>query len=361
MSGLTELIDMSRGKEHFVAQLAAHRNDDDSAPWLKLEAELEASLRKIESLSKYQIFDVPKGCGRQAVHARYRELVKTHHPDVYGGNVTPRVKELSHDVFMIIKDRYLSLLAAELDQPVQPTSTAAKQGEGLAETSSTKERIESLSGYKAQVTRRERRNSAHGLSGESEAMFHGLELDSEAFQSEVSDAQELGAETSAAERKQKVEALATRSQEVLRGNTTPARQAFNTGFLLYKEDKFPEALALIKRAYELNPDPLNKTYYAHLLFKLDPDQHRFAETLLREVISGAEKPESRQALPDAHLFMGHLLKARNQPDKALANYAIAFKLNPGCVEAEREVRRAEMRSKRLSTNPGVFLKNLFKK
>jgi hypothetical protein len=97
------------------------------------------------------------------------------------------------------------------------------------------------------------------------------------------------------------------------------------------------------------------------LFRQDPAQHRFAETLLREVISEAEKPESRQALPDAHLFMGHLLKARNQADKALVSYAIALKLNPGCVEAERELRRAELRAKRLSSNPGDFLKNLFKK
>ncbi len=360
LSGSMDLIDMSQGKEHFTARLALHNKDEDSAPWIKLEADLEASLRKMESLSKYEVFDVPKGCGRQVIHARYRELVKMHHPDVYGGNLTPRIKELSHSVFMIVKDHYISLLAAELDQPIAPTWQAAKRvTESLEET--TQARIESLSGFKANRVRRERRNSGHGLSVDSEAAFAGLEFNSESFLSEVSDVQELGAEASAAERKQKVEALATRSQEVLRGNTTPARQAFNSGFLLYKEDKLPEALALIKRAYDLEPDPLNKTYYAHLLFRLDPDQHRLAEMLLRQVIDLADRPESRQALPDAHLFMGHLLKARNQPDKALVNYAIALKLNPGCVEAEREVRRAEFRSKRLSTNPGDFMKNLFKK
>jgi hypothetical protein len=254
-----DLIDMSQGKVHFNARLALHQKDYDSAPWIKLEADLEASLRKMETLSKYEVFDVPKGCGHQVVHARYRELVKAHHPDVYGGNLTPRVNELSHAIFMIIKDHYISLLAAELDQPIEPTWEAAKRVSEPSERPTTRTRIASLSGFKAHEERRQRRNSAHGLVEDSEATMPGLTLNSESFLSEVSDVHELGAEASAAERKRKVEALATRSQEVLRVHTTPARQAFNTGFLLYKEDKLSEALALIKRAYELSPDPLNKT------------------------------------------------------------------------------------------------------
>ncbi len=359
---LDDVIDMSMGKEHFNQRLTKHKRSEEATALLTLESELHASLIDMRRSTKYEVFGISKGCGRQIVHARYRSLVKKHHPDVYGSNVSPRVKELSLEIFLTLKEHYLMLLASEPDLQSAPKPAPKSVVSESADSSSTLSRIESLSGFKSKQALRSRRQE-HGLAGESsEANFPHLEMNSESFLSEVSDVEETLslAETSAAERKQKVEALATRSQEMRRGGIAPARQAFNAGYLLFREKKFPEALALVKRAHELNPDPLNSTYYAHLLFRLDPGEFRRSEKLLQDVIDRGAEPECRQALPDAHLFLGHLFKARNQPEKALAHYESALQLNPGCVEAEREVRRSELRSKRLSTNPGDYLRNVFK-
>lgn len=359
---LDEVIDMSKGKEHFHLCLSRHKQDEETDARLQLEAELTASLDLMRKSSKYDVFGLSKGCGQQALHARYRALVKQHHPDVYG-NISPRVKEISHEIFITLKEYYVVLLEIEPataltpvpQQLVEPPDRTDRADTARADT---RARLESLSGFKAKQARHSRNR---GLSRESEAHFPELDMNSDVFLSEISDVQELAAETSAAERKQKVEALASRSQEFPRDGVSPARRAFNTGYLLYKENKFPEAFALIERSFELSPDAANTTYYAYLLFKLEPEKYRVSERLLIEIVDRGEIPENRQALPDAHLFLAHLLKARNQIEMALEHYQMALKLNPRCPEAGLEIRRAELRAKRLSTNPGELLRKIFKK
>ncbi len=369
-----------------------------------LENELEDSLMGMRAQSKYRIFGVWEGCGRTVVQERFYTLVKEYHPDVYGGNVTGRVKQLAQEIFILLKVTYAELLKAEKDQTVAPpaqiaspvrvsaTGTArvlssvstppitaqtprrptqpgieepsrsfaeripTSTVEPLAEKADVQSRIERMSGFRQkQEQRSRRRNSAHGLNIDSEA---SLSEASDGYESPepVAPEPEIDLE---AERQAKLKVLMKKASAVNHPNApNPAKDAFNSGYRLYKDDKFQKAFVDFKLAYELAPDePLYQTFYAYLLFKLQPDKHEASEEILREVLLSGH----RQAIPDAYLFMGHIWKARNDTDKAIKHYERALKLNPGCVEAERELRFNAMRDKRNTSDPGSFIKNLFKK
>ncbi|MFU8806185.1 MAG: hypothetical protein ACNA8W_20405, partial [Bradymonadaceae bacterium] len=74
------------------------------------------------------------------------------------------------------------------------------------------------------------------------------------------------------------------------------------------------------------------------------------------------KTGHRQALPDAHLFMGYLLKVKGREKPSFRHFEMALSLNPTSVGAKREIRLYEMRHKdAASSDPVGFLKNLFKK
>ncbi len=397
-------IRLAREKVDEVARQQTKAFRASSEDRTTLENELEDALMGMRAQSKYRIFGVWEGCGRAVVQERFYTLVKEYHPDVYGGNVTGRVKQLAQEIFILVKVTYSELLKAEKgDQTVAPPASAAppvrvsKTGTARVltnvntpiispETSSApvgfepsrnfaeriptstvsavdpgpkadvQSRIERLSGFRQkQEQRSRRRNSAHGLS-----------IDSEADLSEASDAYESPEPVQVepevdveAERRAKLKVLMKKASAVNHPNApNPAKEAFNTGYRLFKEDKFQQAFVDIKLAYELAPEePLYQTFYAYLLFKLQPDKHEVAEEILREVLLSGH----RQAIPDAYLFMGHIWKARNDTDKAVKHYERALKLNPGCVEAERELRFVAMRDKRNTSEPGSFIKNLFKK
>lgn len=365
-----------------------------------LEDELQDQLMGMKGLTPHQIFGVWEGCGRSVVQERFYALVKEHHPDVYGGNVSGRVKQLAQEIFILIKNTYAELQKLEKAQTVPPpTSSAAAPTarpagtapvmpgptavsatgtvraipagatpSGGAEPSTSfaprateevrpdvQSRIERLSGFKQRQQQKMRRVSSHGMAVDSEA-----ELDEESQASEVISEPEPDPEAvREAERQAKLKLLMQKASKVSHPNApNPARDAFNVGFGLYKEGLFPKALVDLEKAYQLAPDdPLYQTFYAYVLFKVKPDQHERAEELLKVVLQSGH----RQAMPDAYLFMGYILKARNEQDKAIKHFERALKLNPGCVEAEREMRHAAIREKRNTSDPGSFIKNLFKK
>ncbi|MEZ4458697.1 MAG: DUF4388 domain-containing protein [bacterium] len=365
-----------------------------------LEHELEDALMGMRAQTPHQIFGVWEGCGRQVVQDRFYILVKEHHPDVYGGNVSGRVKQLAQEIFIHVKDTYSELLKLEKGQTVAPPTAESAKPVPMSRTGTAKAlapdarppsspriepprafaeripsattatalsdepseprpdvraRIERLSGFRQKQQQRMRRVSSHGSSLEtpsepSDAEFSEI--------SEISDAVDPQAEAEA-ERQAKLKTLMQKASKVSHPNApNPARDAFNAGYKLFREEMYQKAFVDFQKAFELAPEePLYQTFYAYLLFKLNPEKHERAEEILREVLVSG----NRQAVPDAYLFMGHIWKARNDQEKAIKHYERAFKLNPGCVEAERELRITAMREKRNTSEPGSFIKNLFKK
>ncbi|MBA2664636.1 MAG: tetratricopeptide repeat protein [Bradymonadaceae bacterium] len=140
---------------------------------------------------------------------------------------------------------------------------------------------------------------------------------------------------------------------------TSAKDYFNEGFKRFRHNQFPEALEAFEQALELEKNNgLYMTFYGYLLFLVDPERRDQSEELLRAAV----KSGHRQALPDAHLFLGQILKLKGKIEHAHKHFELALALNPGSIEAKRELRLAEMRQKDNGggDKPG-FLKNLFKK
>lgn len=371
----------------------AYRATEDSAA---LERELHHLWMQMKNVeSKYEVFGLWKGCGRRALQERFYLMVMEHHPDAYGGNVSERVKNSAQDIFIHIKDTYQELLKVEKEQTVapkaetspnpflrrattstrvvpvkqtpsrqpQPTPVIAIQNNAEASEpipqeeqemsrEDVKARIERLSGFRKREQQRMRRRSRPGLSIDSDLIDDSIVEESEIEESEP----EIDLE---AERREKLMALQRKASKVNHPNlSNPAKESFNDGYRAFREESYVEALKHFEQAYKLIPeDGMYQTYYAYVLFKLHPEKHEEVEEILKNAMNSGHK----QALPDALLFMGHLLKSRGELDKAHKHYERALKLNPACTEAERELRLAKLRNERKSSEPGSFIKNLFKK
>ncbi len=101
------------------------------------------------------------------------------------------------------------------------------------------------------------------------------------------------------------------------------------------------------------------TFYGYFLFLNEPDKRDEAQKVIERAIEIGD----RQSLPDAHLFLGHILKVKDKPNQAIKHFKMALKLNPKSREAERELRLYQMRKKDggAPDEGGSFLKGLFKK
>lgn len=376
----------------------AYRATEDSAA---LEHELQGMWMHMRSVDRYELFGAWKGCGRKVIQDRFYLMVKEHHPDVYGGNVSENVKELAQNIFIYVKDTYQQLIQIEKDQKVaassepsanpflrrattatntqaightqtpgrQPHSTPIAQDAGRTRSRSVvgvepeKPKEEELS--REEVQARMQRLSAFRQRQQHRAHREALSADSEAELSEPSSIDSLEMEISEpevdpeAERQARLLELKRKASKVNHPNVqNPAKEAFNEGYRAYRSEHFADAFKHFAMAYQINPDDgMHQTFYGYLLFRQFPEKHAEAEEILKVAMNSGHK----QAMPDALLFMGHLLKARGETDKALKHYERCLKLNPGCVEAERELRLSKIRNERKSSEPGSFMKNLFKK
>ncbi len=148
-------------------------------------------------------------------------------------------------------------------------------------------------------------------------------------------------------------------------NKLTPREAFRRGYQDFKLERYSTAVDALKFAHENEPENgLFMTYYAHALFKLDAHENKAeSEQMLRAAIKTAD----RQALPDAHLFLGLILNTReNKTREAQQHFKAALQLNPGSHEAQRQVRLYEMRQRQRAgaeeqDDGGSLFKKLFKK
>ncbi|MEM1349381.1 MAG: hypothetical protein AAGI01_12540 [Myxococcota bacterium] len=119
-------------------------------------------------------------------------------------------------------------------------------------------------------------------------------------------------------------------------NLTP-QQSFNIGYRDFTVGRYPEALEPLRRAVEAEPrNGLFLTVYGYVLFLNEPvEKSRVAEQMLHRAID----TENRQALPDAHLYLGKVLKRRGPEyyKKALFHFQQSLELNPHSADAKREV------------------------
>lgn len=406
----------------------------------QLEFELSQQHEKFKKSTPYQIFDLWEGCGKKHVQTRYYELVKTHHPDRYGGNTSSKLKKLTQAIFLQVQDAYQTLSLAE-DGPQTAEPPEQLRAERLSQITRPRGRTPSGQGESIQYKRMRRTGEFESNAKSdvfeavtiSERDASTLEEDSlpeeerraklaklartarsktvrppitQILAHHGSPSLEEDSALSINERREKLAQLSSRTkaapfQHVERTPTTPGlqtdsvpmadiassgtirglssaiarqqaqvprhKQDFTTGVKEMRESRYKHAYDLIKAAYETEPtNNLYKTYYAYLSFVLDANQKTQAETTLKDII----KAKDRLALPDAYLFLGHVVKAGgHDKDKQRAHqyFQKALELNPSNHEAEREVRLYEMRHKQESnvslaqTDVGSFFKRLFKK
>jgi tetratricopeptide (TPR) repeat protein len=151
-------------------------------------------------------------------------------------------------------------------------------------------------------------------------------------------------------REEKLERIRNRRDDVsqvLEGASEPeeqeeAQELFNAGYKAFKNDAEADAFDYISRAHDFDPDnALYKTFYGYLLFLNEPDRRDDAQELLEEAI----QMENDQVLPDAHLFLGRIMRVKDRDDRACQHFERALRLNPSSLEAQRELRVYEMRDK----------------
>ncbi|TXD35318.1 DUF4388 domain-containing protein [Lujinxingia vulgaris] len=408
-----------------------------------LDVQLRDKLKTIERMSPYDIFGLWKGCGREVVKERFYVLVKEHHPDVYGGNVSSEIKETAQRIFIGVRNAYTELMKVENKQTVPPP---AEPTESKAPTTSSPASSTSAASSQSPRPGRKRLSTLHpgqfnpggdGLAEDSQVRFtprtqtpgrarhHSTPIgmgrtptnQHPDLKSQLGDAATTATRPTAAARptptrptpgsdtpqrdrtaslsgarrkrtsslsgagldhessdpgwrREQLERLGrspTRSRRPtpaplnnagIPTAADPARDAFNAGYPLFKQLAFREALPHLQRALHGEPDNgLYMTFEAYARFQLDASEADNALAQLQKAIGTGH----RQAMPDAYLFAGIILKARGKERKAYEHFKQAYKLNPASLEAEREIRLYERRHPQSESEGGGFFKNLFKK
>lgn len=363
----------------------------------ELEQELRVLLESLQHKSLYEIFGVWEGCGRNAVKERFYVLVKEHHPDVYGGNVSDEVKRLAQRIFMKIKDTYAELMKIETVQTVAAPPTGSGRvvdGSGAGKQVPMIEQVHRprrapidtplatqvavSSGSVVGQSSGRRNTTPIGLGREPSEMHpesekHSLHSKDRQDKMEHLAQKATRARTVSAagltlppppgrlQTPVKTPGLPTSGirTDVSKSTIelTSAKDFFNEGFLLFRNNQFAEAMVLLTKAYELEPENgLYLTFYGYVLFLTDADRREESEKLLQKALN----TQHRQAMPDAHLFLGRVLMVKNELKRAHEHFEYALQLNPSNPDVKRELRLAESRLKE-QNEKGGFLRNLFKK
>jgi tetratricopeptide (TPR) repeat protein len=382
--------------------------------------------RRLEELSKktpYGVFDLWEGCGRELVRKRFYELVKENHPDRYGGNVGAEIRDSAQEIFLLIKASYDKLLMVEGVQTVAERPSVAQT---LEESSSARRDVLERLNLRARAAGLEEMSdagvampnrldltaTAPGLDESSEVrqlLANRLakratltqQVQTRQLQQTVPGrtAQSTPTDRNAAtamdeeERRAKLARLAQKKSSSslfetnpgLRGGepipglgvkpipadvltrTSPgvkkepdAKDLFNEGYQQFKLQRYAAALELFQKACDKEAsNGLYLTFRAYTSFLVDASKRDEAEQALREAL----QTKHRQAQPDAHLFLGYILKTKGKTEEAQRHFECALELNPASHEAEREIRLYKMRKEAqpASQSTGAEAAGIFKK
>jgi hypothetical protein len=105
-----------RGEARQPEADAARRAEEEA-----LLAKLQTRAQKYGQEDPYAIFGLWSGCGPEATRSRFYELVKLHHPDVYGSCEEPRIRAAAEEIFILIKDAYVAILDKEGGRGLVPS------------------------------------------------------------------------------------------------------------------------------------------------------------------------------------------------------------------------------------------------
>jgi CheY-like chemotaxis protein/curved DNA-binding protein CbpA len=120
-----------------------------------------------------------------------------------------------------------------------------------------------------------------------------------------------------------------------------AEVQFQEGQRLLAQRAYERALGAFGRALELYPDAGEyHSHYGWTLHLCHPDQSDIASEAIEHVRRGIKLAGQRET---SYLFLGRLCKATGRVETAERMFARAVQLEPGCVEALRELRLINLR------------------
>jgi curved DNA-binding protein CbpA len=117
-----------------------------------------------------------------------------------------------------------------------------------------------------------------------------------------------------------------------------AEEEFLRATILVKARKMAEAIELLDRAMKLNPNEQEfRVWRAYAQFASSPDKSVFYNSAMTECARVAREIPSCVA---AFLFMGYMAKQMGETAKAERHFRQVVELEPGNIEARRELRAA---------------------
>jgi DnaJ-domain-containing protein 1 len=117
-----------------------------------------------------------------------------------------------------------------------------------------------------------------------------------------------------------------------------AEEEFLRATILVKARKMAEAIELLDHAMKLNPNEQEfKVWRAYAQFSSSPDKSIFYNSAMAEC---ARVAREMPACVAAFLFMGHMAKQMGETAKAERHFRQVVELEPGNIEARRELRAA---------------------
>jgi tetratricopeptide (TPR) repeat protein len=123
-----------------------------------------------------------------------------------------------------------------------------------------------------------------------------------------------------------------------------AENAFQLGMGLIQKRAHEEALMHFGKSLEQNPeDGEYHAYYGWCLYLCNPDSSAMVEEAIEHVKRGARLARDREK---PFLFLGRLYKVIGKVTRAERMFTRAVQIQPGCVEALRELRLINLRKER---------------
>src|SRR5690554_992981 len=373
-----------------------------------MEVELNELLKRLERTTPYEIFDVWEGCGQRVVRDKFYAMVKQHHPDVYGGNISGDVKRLVQEIFITIKDTYDELMKIEREQlRPRPEPQTVEPGQGLgaeasfgaepdlgsevpfgtpgtpgatrlqastpppqsAQAPTTRIPINTPTSTSAQpLADGVRQSRIERLKVKRSATPIGLgrepsvPLGASASRTQTSPRARTESTADRREKLQRIRNNSNSGKSITGAHSAveTAAAAFNEGYSAWREHE-NIALAADRFATAYNLESGNgkyMTFYGYFLFLKDAQNIDDALRILEKALEFKD----RQSLPDAHVFIGNLLTVKEKHRQALRHYEVALRLNPKSRDAQRAIRLHEKRrSEAADSDASPFWKSLFKK
>lgn len=351
----------------------------DLTEQLKSEKKLRTLYNSMKTMSPYEIFGVWEGCGREVVKETFYSMVKEHHPDALGGNVSNTIKDLAQKNFILIRRAYSQLMTLEDEQTVAAPDHAASQRQTPKRSERTTllpNQVSTPAQARSDSTPIEMGRTPTGRHPDLASRGYGSTSNShhQPPRRSISQAGLAGPSSDPEWRREQMERLERKPSRPIRRPTPishhqgsippatdPAQDAFNTGYQLFKQQLIDDALPHLENAHNKEPEnSLYMTFYAFCLFQSDPAQAPTSKKLLQKAIASNHP----QALADAHLFLGLILKISDQEHHAFKHFQKALELNPASRDAEREIRLYHMRyGKKGKQGPQKksFFQKLFKR